>query len=140
MGVDTLETTEMARKMVKASITGSMGLSIRESGLTMKSQGTASINGQMVVSTWVTGSQTSWMTSEFTLGKMGVCTRVSTSRIRSMATVSTLGVTRNAMLVGGVKASNTVSASSSAKKVRRNWVSGRTARKSDGSLQRRRGT
>jgi hypothetical protein len=91
-----------------------------------------SINGQMAGNIWVIGKRTSWMISVYIPGKMAECMKGSTSRTRNTVTECTHGVTRSAMLAGGVRANNMESEYSSVKKVKRSLVFGKMARRYDG--------
>jgi hypothetical protein len=106
MDQNSKESTEMVRKTELENIPGQMGLSMRESGRTMRLQATAITSGLTEGDMWAIGKAISWMLLVFTLGKMAECMKASTRKTKSMDMAFTHGQTRRSMLAGGVTGSS----------------------------------
>ena len=65
-------------------------------------------------------------------GKMAVCMKASTRKIRSTASASIPGLIRSAMQAGGVMANSMDSESSRLKRAENDWVFGRMEKSSNG--------
>ena len=130
--------TEMGRRTALENTHGPMELYTRENGKITRFPATDSMPGLMAESTSAIGRLTLWTSLESIPGLTEGCTKVSTKKIRSTASASTLGQIRNAMQAGGAKGNSTALASSSLpKKARKDLESGRTAARSSGFRQRR---
>ncbi len=97
---------EMERKMEGVAMIGSMEHFMRGIGKIMKLMGLASMNGRMVESMWVIGSQILWNILEYITGLMGGSIRAFIGTTRSMAMASIYGPTRRCTLDGGMEESS----------------------------------
>ena len=93
------------------------------------------INGLMEGNMLVIGKVTSWMNSDYTLGKMDVCTKDFTRMTRNMVTAFTPGLTLRNTQDGGIMESNMALEYSSQKKEKRNLVFGKMALNLNGSVR-----
>ena len=121
--------------MVKGNMCGTTARAMMDTGLRTRSMGMESTYGLMEEGTMESGKTTTCMARVYTLGRMAEGMKESTSTIASMAMAFILGPMAGSILANGRTESNTEKGDIGKLMARRERVSGRMAKDSNGVMR-----